>query len=224
MIASDGIPDALRLHNASDVDAFRRWFTFLAEAQYYNNDKDRPTEITDCSSLLRYAYREALRQHDTAWVREARLPFVPALPSVEQYHYPRTPVGPNLFRVRGVSTRDSGDFALFADAKTLQHLNTFLLSRDLRHAQPGDLLFFRRATDAVTGHSMIYLGRSQFEGSNQTYVVYHTGPEGGHSGEIRRRSVRELLNYPEQRWRPIATNPSFAGVFRWNILGETPRP
>ena len=61
--AGDGTPDFLRLHDPADRAAFRRWFTLLAEAQYYRGHNS-PTEIDDCAALLRYAYREALRQHD----------------------------------------------------------------------------------------------------------------------------------------------------------------
>ncbi len=62
----DGTPDFLRLHDPADRAAFRRWFTLLAESQYYRG-KTLPAEIDDCAALLRFAYREALREHDAAW-------------------------------------------------------------------------------------------------------------------------------------------------------------
>ena len=65
--AADGIPDALRLDDPRDEQAFRRWFTFLAEAQYFQPPPSRPAEINDCAALIRYAYREALRKHDGPW-------------------------------------------------------------------------------------------------------------------------------------------------------------
>jgi uncharacterized protein len=220
LVASNAISEPLRLENPADVAAFRRWFTFLAEAQYYNNDRSRPVEIVDCSSLLRYAYREALRKHDAVWARDAHLPLVPALPSVGQYSYPRTPTGPNLFRIRSDSPSSigMGQFASFADAKTLRNLNTFFVTRDIGHALPGDLLFFQTNAFPASFHSMIYLGPSQFQASNDAFVVYHTGPDGQSTGEIRRRSVKELMSYPEPRWRPTLGNPVFSGVFRWDIL------
>ena len=67
----DGTPDFLRLHDPADRAAFRRWFTLLAEAQYYRNHSSLG-EIDDCAALLRYAYREALRQHDSAWAKVRR--------------------------------------------------------------------------------------------------------------------------------------------------------
>ena len=65
---------------------------------------------------------------------------------------------------------------------------------------------------------MIYLGRSQVEPGSEQYVVYHTGPDGNSPGQIKRLSMAELLDYPDPRWRPVASNPAFLGVYRWNIL------
>jgi uncharacterized protein YfaT (DUF1175 family) len=67
---------------------------------------------------------------------------------------------------------------------------------------------------------MIWLGRSHYEKDAADYVVYHTGPLGRHPGEMRRPSAAEMLRHPEPRWRPVAGNPNFLGVFRWNILGD----
>ncbi len=67
-------------------------------------------------------------------------------------------------------------------------------------------------------HAMIFLGRSQIEPGHEQYVVYHTGPSARSAGEIRRLALAQLLNYPDPRWRPLADNPGFLGVYRWNIL------
>ncbi len=71
--AEDGTPDFLRLDDEHDRQAFRRWFTYLAEAQYFQAPGARPAEINDCAALIRYAYREAL--HVARWglgrIREA---------------------------------------------------------------------------------------------------------------------------------------------------------
>ena len=212
----DGTPDFLRLENSSDQDAFRRWFTFLAEIQYFTPPSQRPPEITDCAALLRYAYREALRVHDARWSAGSHLALIPALDSVRKYRYPHTPLGPALFRVRSgawsPADLHSGAFSQFADAETLQRWNTFFVSREIGRAQPGDLVFYRRVTDRVTFHSMIFLGKSQITPGTAQYVVYHTG------SEIRRVSVDQLLHFPDPQWQPRSTNPVFLGVFRWNIL------
>ena len=111
-----------------------------------------------------------------------------------------------------------GTFAQFADAQTLQRLNTYFVTRDLARAEPGDVLFFRQLSDHMPFHSMIFLGRSQIDRGNTHYILYDTGPTGSEPGEIRRPAVDELLHFPEPQWRPLPTNPSFLGVYRWNIL------
>lgn len=223
----DGTPDFLRLDSEQDRAAFRHWFTFLAEIEYFTPADKRPKEIVDCSSLLRYCYREALRRHDGRWAAEARLPLVPAFASIEKYNYPHTPLHAGLFRVRGGSFQKAdltnGAFAQFADAKTLEQFNTFFVSRDIHHALTGDLLFFRReeGDDRTVFHSMIFLGHSRIRPSSLMYVVYNTGPDGATKGEMRMLTVDDLLQFPQPEWRPYASNRQFLGVFRWNILRDS---
>ena len=222
---SDGTPDFLRL-SGRDAQAFRRWFTFLAEAQYFQEPSRRPAEIDDCAALIRYAYREALHAHDSAWAQSAALPLVPALDSVARYEYPFTPLGAALFRLADgpYSESDAGSsaFAQFADAQTLLRRNTYRIGRDLARALPGDLLFFHQPTGDMPFHSMIDLGPSQLRPDGERYILYHTGAEGSgrtaRPGEIRRWTVAELRHYPETQWRPVDSNPAFLGVYRWNIL------
>jgi hypothetical protein len=215
----DGTPDFLRL-NGDDAAAFRQWFTFLAEVQYYRSDL--PPEIDDCAALIRYACREALSRHDDAWAARVKLPIVPPLPQVSSYAYPFTPLHANLFRTRpGPFTPadlTDGAFSQFADAKTLQRFNTHFIARDLSQARPGDLLFFRQSGGTLPFHSMIWLGSSHFERDTNAYVIYHTGPIDGGAGEIRRLTAGQLLHHREPRWRPAQGNSNFLGVYRWNIL------
>jgi uncharacterized protein YfaT (DUF1175 family) len=239
----DGTPDFLRLDDAADQQAFRRWFTYLAEAQYFQDPANRPPEIDDCAALIRYAYREALHAHNNAWTASARLPLIPAMASIAKYDYPHTALGAALFRNRDGSFRaadlNSGAFTQFADVKTLWRFNTYSIGRHLDRAQPGDLLFYRQPHDGhpPTFHSMIFLGASQIRPDAQRYVVYHTGPQQSApqqsaprqtsphqtrpmstAGELRRLSLEELRRFPEPEWRPDPGNPAFLGVYRWNIL------
>jgi len=221
---ADGTPDFLRLVNSADRRAFRGWFTLLAESQYYSHKL--PAEIDDCAALVRFSYREALRQHDSVWLSAMALPLAPHSGEVRQYHYPHTPLGAAIFRVQdgsfAVSDLSDGAFAEFADAKTLWRDNTYTVGRDLSRARPGDLLFFRQSGDHTTYHAMIFLGASQIEPWPKQYVVYDTGPQGKSPGEIRRLTVSDLMNFPDARWRPVASNPAFLGVYRWNILRGDP--
>ena len=218
----DGTPDFLRLDDA-DHQAFRRWFTFLAEMPFVQPPARVPAEVNDCAALLRFAYREALREHTSVWANELGLEGTPPGPSVQKYQYPFTPLGASMFRVepeRFVAPDLSSAFAQFADAETLRKLNTHFVSRDLRQARPGDLLFYRQLSQDLPYHTMVFLGPSHFEDGGEQYIVYHTGPLGESKGEIRRPSVTELMNHPSPRWRPLPGNPNFLGVYRWNILRE----
>jgi uncharacterized protein YfaT (DUF1175 family) len=223
--AADGTPDFLRLDDADDARAFRRWFTFLAETQYFEAAARRPAEIVDCAALIRFACREALRAHDGNWATEAHLPLAPGIPSVAKYQYPYTPLGAALFRVKsgGFLPADlaAGAFAQFADAKTLQLRNTHFVTREAARAEPGDLLFYRQSSEHMPFHSMIYLGESQIDRRAGPYLVYHTGPGADGPGEVRRPTLDELRHFPDPSWRPLPDNPRFLGVFRWNILRST---
>lgn len=225
----DGTPDYLRLQGG-DREAFRRWFIWLALYPANVGKEHLPAEITDCAALLRFAYREALRRHDAVWARSLGVAR-PPLPDVARYHYPATPLGAGLFRVKEgafePSDEKDGSFAQFADAKTLWRCNTHLVSRDLRAARPGDLLFYRQLGQNSPYHSMVYLGRD-YAGPGKVMpeaVVYHTGPthtgpDAG-PGEMRVMTVADLLNHPSPRWRPVPGNGNFLGIYRWNILRES---
>lgn len=220
---ADGTPDFLRLQSISDREAFRRWFTLLAEDAALNQSTTPNPEINDCAALLRYAYREALKTHDDAWFASAQLRRSPAVDDVRKYAVPYTPLGANLFRVRegafNAADITDGTFAEFADAKTLMHLNAHFLSRDIRDARPGDLLFYRQSEQHSPFHSMIFVGRSHF-GPGNDWVVYHTGRDGKNPGQMRHVTMRFLLEHPDLRWHPVPSNVNFLGIYRWNILRE----
>ena len=218
----DGMPDFLLLDDAADRQAFQRWFTFLAEAQAFRSKEDLPREISDSAGLLRFAYREALCQHDAAWATDSHLSSVPQIPSIQKYEYPYTPLGTDLYRVKpGVfSTEDlkNGSFSQFADAETLRRWNTHFVTRDIGRAQPGDMLFFRELEQDHPVLAMIFLGRSQMEAGDQFFVIFQTGPTANDAGGIRRMRLEELLQNPLPSWRPEPGNANFLGVYRWNIL------
>lgn len=232
----DGTPDFLRLTDPADQAAFRRWFTLIAEYQAIRPRAEVPAEIADCASLLRYAYREALKRHDGAWFLDSGIEIAAPPGEIRAWSYPHTPLGAALFRVKAGAFEagdvGNGAFAQFADAKTLVERNAYFVSRDVRAALPGDLLFYRQFGQSSPWHSMIVI-RSGADAE----VVYDTGPDHGQlsqssphgrnpgpasAGELRRVSLSELLHHPQPQWRPVQGNPNFLGVFRWNILRGIP--
>ncbi len=214
----DGTPDFLRLQSEEDRLAFRAWFSAIAEAKATDSNDKLPPEIDDCAALLRYAYREALYSHDAGWLQQERLEALASLPSVQQYQYPQTPLGASLFRViPGPFLPEDlarGGFSQFADAKTLMQRNTYFVSRDIRVARRGDIIFFRQLEQNSPYHSMVVAD------DDATWVVYHTGPIGKARGEMRRVAVEDLMHHPDVRWRPLPENSNFLGVYRWNILRD----
>jgi uncharacterized protein YfaT (DUF1175 family) len=204
LAASLALPRAqVRLADETDRDAFRAWFTFLADAQFY-----RPTtDVTDCAGLVRHAVREALRAHTPDWRRRANLPGEAPFPDVRT-RPPGQPDGWPLFRV------GPGRFAEFADARTIIGLNTRAIGRDTGALRPADLIYFRQAAGTSPDHLMVFLGPSPFERDGRDWVVYHTGPIDDGPGEVRKTRLVDLMRHPVPRWRPVLQNPSFVGVYR----------
>jgi uncharacterized protein YfaT (DUF1175 family) len=211
-----GMSAQVRLADESDRAAFRSWFVLLADAQFERQTDD----VKDCAALVRHAVREALRAHTPEWVRRSGLPFTPQFADVRSA--PRAGHdGLPLFRI---SSDVTPKFAEFADAKTLINLNAKPLGRDARAARPGDLLYFRQPGQREPDHLMVFVGRSHFETEGDDWVVYHTGPgsqgdgQSGSQGEVRKVRLSTLMQHPAPRWRPLASNPNFIGVFRLAML------
>jgi uncharacterized protein YfaT (DUF1175 family) len=195
-----------RLRDESDRQAFRAWFVFLADAQFYL----RTADVTDCAALVRHAWREALRPHTAEWRRTSGLPIVPAWADVREPppaasgHWP-------LFRV---SDRPGAPYQEFADARTIVRFNARFVSRQWEAARPGDLLYFHQPAQSEPDHVMVFVGQSLFDRSAADFVVYHTGPDDESAGEVRKLRLAHLLRHPSPRWRPTPANGAFIGIFR----------
>jgi uncharacterized protein YfaT (DUF1175 family) len=197
--------------DAQDRAAFLAWFTLLADAQFY-----RPTpEVTDCAALVRHAAREALREHTPEWLRRMAIPGGHVRPD-PRVHLSSTGASVPLFRI---SDATPPQYAEFADARTILRLNATLVSRDVAAARSGDLLAYHQPGQRLPEHLMVFVGRSAFEDARADWVVYHTGPDAaaGSPGEMRKASLADLRRHPAPRWRPVADNPAFLGVYRLRI-------
>lgn len=194
---------------ASDRAAFVAWFALLADTQF-----EQPSpEVVDCASLVRLAYREALRPHSAEWARRTGLAFNPRFPDVRSGPQP-TAAGWPLFQVAGGTAPRFGEFA---DARTLIALNTRPLGRAVAALRPGDLLYFRQPRDRQPDHVMVFVGPSRYDDGDD-WVVYHTGPDGRSPGEVRKVRLADLVRHPSPAWRPLPGNRAFVGVFRWSLL------
>lgn len=128
----DGFPDVVELSSLEDRTNFRRWFTNIAESQYYRMDDGWRSEDKDCAGLIRFAYRESLKRHDNAWLKRRSFLVDTNIPDIEKYHYPDVPLlGINIFRSKegpfqpsDLNPRDS-IFTSYVDAARLKDYNLF---------------------------------------------------------------------------------------------------
>lgn len=221
---SDGIPDAAELQTFTDRENFRKWFTLIAEGQFYNLSEQWNAEQRDCAGLVRFAWREALRRHDRAWLQKMGPGYTPVAPDVARYNLEQGPLGEKLFRTSFGSYKDgevsNGTFSEFSDARSLKSFNTKFISRDRHNAQPGDLLFFYQPwVQKFPYHVMVYLGEAKLgdtEGSD--WVVYHTGSSPTDEGTVKKVELSVLDHHPNKRWRPVESNSNFLGFYRLKIL------
>ncbi len=221
---NDGIPDAAELQSFMDRENFRRWFTLIAEGQFYHLSDQWKTEQRDCAGLVRFAWREALRKHDRVWFQKMGPGYEPTAPDVARYNLEQGPLGEKLFRTAFGSYKDgevsNGTFSEFADARSLKSFNATFISRDRQDAESGDLLFFYQPwVQKYPYHVMVFLGRAKM-GANASndWVVYHTGSSATDEGTVKKVELSVLDQHPNKRWRPIEGNPNFLGFYRLKIL------
>jgi uncharacterized protein YfaT (DUF1175 family) len=221
---SDGLPDVAELRSYNDRENFRRWFTALAESQFYQLSDEWNSRQRDCAGLVRFAWRETLRSHDRAWFQRFGNTIETPAPDVRAYTIERGPLGEKIFRTDWGSYQASdlsdGRFSEFADARTLKDFNSHFVGRSRAEARPGDLLFFHQPwVQKYPYHVMIFIGepREASEGARD-WVVYHTGASPDDPGEVRKLRLATLDQHPDPRWRPIESNKSFLGFYRLKIL------
>lgn len=221
---NDGIPDTAELQTYMDRENFRRWFTLIAEGQYYQLSEQWKAEQRDCAGLVRFAWREALRRHDRAWFQKMGPGYDAVAPDVARYNLEQGPLGEKLFRTSFGSYKDgeltNGTFSEFADARSLKSFNVRFISRDRQDAEPGDLLFFYQPwVQKFPYHVMIFLGRANLSGNQSSdWVVYHTGSSSTDEGAVKKVELSVLDHHPNKRWRPVESNANFLGFYRLKIL------
>ena len=221
---NDGIPDVEELRTYQDRDSFRRWFTAIAETQYYQPSDQWNAEQRDCAGLARFAIREALRHHDRIWFQKMGPGYETVAADVGEFNLDNNPLGEKIFRTDFGSFQESdlrnGRFSEFADGRSLRNFNSTFVTRDRREAVPGDLLFFYQPwVQKFPYHVMIFLGpaRNAPNGTND-WVVYHTGSSPTDKGTVKKVELSVLDHHPDPRWRPVESNRNFLGFYRLKIL------
>ena len=221
---ADGIPDKAELRSVDDRQNFRRWFTAVAEMQFYRISDEWNAEQRDCAGLVRFAWREALRKHDRPWFQKMGAEYESLAPDIRAVSLETGPLGAKLFRTDFGSFQESdlvgGKFSEFADARTLKNFNCVFVSRDRRRAQRGDLLFFQQPwVQKFPYHVMIFVADPLEDGEGAAdWVVYHTGSSPTDEGTLKKVRLAVLDHHPDKRWRPTESNPNFLGFYRLKVL------
>lgn len=221
---SDGLPDSIELATYAERDSFRRWFSRIAEMQFYRLSDQWNQEQRDCAGLVRFSFREALRRHDRLWFQKMGPGYEAIAPDVRSRDREERPLSEKLFRT-DFGRYEEGDLASgrlsdFADARTLKSFNTVFVSRDRRQARAGDLLFFYQPwVQKFPYHVMIFIGEPGVDPNGASdWVVYHTGSSPTDQGTVKKVELSVLDHHPDPRWRPLETNRNFLGFFRLKIL------
>jgi uncharacterized protein len=221
---NDGIPDAAELRTFQDRESFRRWFTAIAELQFYQLSEQWNVDQRDCAGLVRFAMREALRRHDRPWFQKMGPSYETVAPDVAGFDLDHNPLGEKIFRTDFGSFHESdlrnGRFSEFADGRALKNFNAAFVSRDRREAQPGDLLFYYQPwVQKFPYHVMIFLGGPRVVPNGaQDWVVYHTGSSPTDQGTVKKVELSVLDHHPDPRWRPVESNRNFLGFYRLKIV------
>src|SRR6202008_4966339 len=90
---NDGIPDVIELHTYQDRDSFRRWFTAIAETQFYQLSDQWNAEKRICAGLQRFSIREALHGHYRACFQKMGPGYETVAPDVGELDLDHNPLG-----------------------------------------------------------------------------------------------------------------------------------
>lgn len=196
----------------SDEKALRESVTRLALLQAKKISPQWEEKQRDCSGLVRFAFREAMKVRSQEQNLNIGIPKYLHLPSVSEYSRRIFPQYPEIWQA-GYESSGQPRFGSYADAETLIGFNFRKKSRDISTAQNGDLLVFLKSLDSDQPyHLMIFV-----ENRPEDVLVYHTGDR---TDDVQVRVVRmsDLMQSPDPVWIPRADNPHFLGVYEWNRI------
>ena len=205
----DGFPDCAELLSENSRKNFIARFVRIAETQFLKESPAWEKSQRDCAGLVRFAYRESLKLHDAAWTSKSGISETKDLPQITEFFYPEIPLlGVKIFKTNEGSADDASTFGEFADAATLMRLNMDFISKDLSHAERGDVLFFCiKSGNSYSYHTMIVT-----EKYPEIRLIYHTGE----NGILKRVNAAYLSE--SAVFRPVESNKNFTGAFRFKII------
>lgn len=181
---------------------FRAWIVRLVRAQFQQGPTPR-WQHRDCAGLVRFVVAEALREHDDKWRRAN------GLGGQQRTSLPRDlGLTPAQQQLRHRWRLADGSTSAYVGALEMIQENSVFLGKDVNMAQPGDLLFFDQGDDQ---HLMVCMGN---------HIAYHTGTVAPDDNGLRAVTLRELLDWKDTRWQPIAYNSNYIGVFRFAFLAR----
>lgn len=189
--------DAVRLDKAQSR-AFQAWMLRIVSAQLERGPSPR-WQHRDCAGLVRFAVNEALRVHDSRWLRANGIGADRQLP-------PELGLTPAQALLRNRWVQAEGVVGHYVSAIALVQHNSRFIARDLNQAQPGDLLFYDQGDEQ---HLMVWMGAR---------IAYHTGTVTPNDNGLRSVRIQQLKTWKDTRWQPAVDNPNFAGLYRLAFL------
>nr|WP_235186804.1 DUF1175 family protein [Serratia sp. DD3] len=178
---------------------FRAWFLRIAQEQLDRGPSARWYQ-QDCAGLVRFAANEALKVHDSKWLRANGIS--------NRYLPPELVISPQQRQFAQRWQQGGGKQGPYVDAIKLIQFNSQLVGRNINQAQAGDLLFFDQGDEQ---HLMIWMGR---------YIAYHTGTTTPTDNGMRSVSMQQLMKWKDTRWIPDESNPNFIGIYRLGFLSR----
>jgi uncharacterized protein YfaT (DUF1175 family)/uncharacterized protein YfaP (DUF2135 family) len=193
-----------------DEANFRRAVASLALQQSQKISPAWDPNQRDCSGLIRFAYREAIRERSPEQRAHLFLPKSLSFPSLTRRVQNLLPAYPRIWLVGTSPPR----FSHFADADTLISHNFRLKGFQAEDSKEGDILVFNQLAKMDSPHHLMLIANGI---NHKKLAVYHNGASGA-EGKIRVVSLESLLSGRVPEWLPSSVNPNFVGVFQWNRI------
>lgn len=198
--STNKLPNKTRL-TTNQAQAFRYWLQLIVKQQLNLGPTPR-WQQRDCAGLVRFASAEALRTHDSTWIKANGFLGKQLPPDLDL-------TAEQISELRHVWLRADGSQGAFVSALELIQNNTTPVGRDMAHAEVADLLLFDQGQ---AQHLMIWMGQ---------YMAYHTGTVLPDDNGLRAYSLAKLMSWQDTRWQPHAANPNFVGIFRLFFLSKS---